>query len=150
MRRRHADPVQTTTPSTNLPDTGRRSPVAERIGRSLLALCAIATIVAFVDGIGRVSNAPDDYVLTEFWRTTAYLVFAGLWALLALAPRAQRGVFELILLQKTLVTVQALIVMGLPGTTQTAIIDGALVIATLTAYVLCRGWYAWRHRPLLS
>lgn len=139
--------MQTLTPHTDVPDTGRRSPGADRIGRSLLALCAIATIGAFVDGIGRISDAPDGYVLTEFWRTTAYLVFAGMWALLAIAPRAQRGLFELILLQKTLVTVQALIVMGLPGSAQTAVIDGAVVVATLTAYVLCRGWYAWKRRP---
>lgn len=130
-----------------MPDTGRRSPGADRIGRSLLAVCAIATMGAFVDGIGRVSDAPDDFLLTEFWRTTAYLVFAGMWALLAVAPRAQRGMFELILLQKTLVTVQALIVMDLPGSALTAAIDGAVVVATLTAYVLCRGWYAWKRGP---
>ncbi|MCA2217118.1 hypothetical protein [Jidongwangia harbinensis] len=139
--------MQTTTPHTDVPDTGRRSPGADRIGRSLLAVCAIATMGAFVDGIGRVSDAPDDFLLTEFWRTTAYLVFAGMWALLAVAPRAQRGMFELILLQKTLVTVQALIVMDLPGSALTAAIDGAVVVATLTAYVLCRGWYAWKRGP---
>lgn len=135
--------MQTSTPRIGPPDTGRRRSAADRIGRTLLALCAIATVGAFVDGIGRTSDAPDDYVLTEFWRTTAYLVFAGMWALLAIAPRAQRGMFELILLQKTVVTVQALIVMGRPGSARTAAIDGALVVATLTAYVLCRGWYAW-------
>ncbi|MEV4280933.1 hypothetical protein [Actinoplanes xinjiangensis] len=139
--------MHTSTRHTDVPDTGRRSPGADRIGRTLMALCAIATIGAFVDGISRVSGAPDDYVLTEFWRTTAYLVFAGMWALLAVAPRAQRGMFELILLQKTLVTVHAVIVMGLPGSAQTAAIDGALVVATVTAYVLCRGWYAWKRRP---
>jgi hypothetical protein len=121
------------------------SPGADRLGRALLALCAAATLVAFADGITRIAGAPDDYVLTEFWRTTAYLVFAGMWALLAVAPRAQRGMFELILLQKVLVTAQALLVMGLPGTLQTAVIDGAVVAATAAAYVLCRGWYAWQN-----
>jgi len=137
--------VQTTTLSRNTADAGLRNPGAERAGRLLLAICAVATVAAFAGGIFRILDAPDDYVLTEFWRTTAYLVFAGMWALLALAPRRQRGMFELILLQKTLVTVQALALLDLPAAVQTAWVDGALVVATVAAYVLCRGWSAWRN-----
>lgn len=66
-------------------------PAADRIGRILLAVRAVATLGAFVDGSLRISDAPDDFVLTEFRRTTAYLVFAGLWALLAVAPGPNGG-----------------------------------------------------------
>lgn len=121
------------------------SPVADRIGRMLLALCAAATLGAFADGFTRIAAAPPDYVLTEFWRTTAYLVFAGLWALLAIAPRGQRGLWELILLQKSLVTVHALAFLDLPGAVRTALVDGAVVTATVLAWVLCHGWQTWRQ-----
>jgi hypothetical protein len=49
-----------------------------------------------------VTAAPAEWVLTEFWRTAAYLVFAGMWALLAARPRSQRGMWELIVLHKVL------------------------------------------------
>ncbi|MFI5915800.1 hypothetical protein [Dactylosporangium sp. NPDC051541] len=137
--------MSTTSTSTAAARLGGRGPVPDRIGRILLAVCAVATLGAFADGITRVSRAPDDYLLTEFWRTMAYLVFAGMWALLAAAPRAQRGLFELIMLHKGAVTAQALLAWDLPGGKQTAIIDGAVVTATAVAYVLCRGWYAWRR-----
>lgn len=120
---------------------------ADLVGRTLLWLCAAATMVAFAGGIIRIGVAPPEWVLTEFWRTTAYLVFAGMWAMLALWPRAQRGMWELILLQKTLVTVQALLFLHLPFAVMTAWIDGAVVVATVAAWVLCHGWLTWR-RPL--
>jgi hypothetical protein len=121
------------------------APWADRIGRTLLALCAAATLVAFAEGTTLIANTPEEYVLTEFWRTTAYLVFAGLWAFLAAAPRTQRGMWELILLQKVLVTVHALVYLDLPGAVRTAWIDGAVVVATVVAFVLCRGWRTWRR-----
>jgi hypothetical protein len=122
------------------------SRLADRIGRTLLALCAAATLVAFADGITRVAEAPDEWLLTEFWRTAAYLVFAGLWAFLAAAPRKQRGMWELLLLHKIIVTVQALVVIDAPGAVTTAWIDGVVSAATLAAYFLCHGWLAWRLR----
>ncbi|MDR7276286.1 hypothetical protein [Catenuloplanes atrovinosus] len=123
------------------------SRTADRIGRTLLALCAAATMVAFANGITRVASAPDDYLLTEFWRTVAYLVFTGLWVLLAWAPRAQRGVWELILLHKGVVTVQALLFLHLPGAVLTAWIDGTVTAVTVAALILCRGWQSWRRVP---
>lgn len=135
--------------TTASPRTGNTSadpaPWADRIGRTLLALCALSTLVAFADGITRIANAPAEYVLTEFWRTTAYLVFAGLWAFLAAAPRTQRGMWELLLLHKVLVTVHAIAYIDLPYAVRTAWIDGAVVVATAVAFVLCRGWYTWRR-----
>ena len=41
-------------------------------------------------------------------------------------------------------TVQALLFLDLPGAVLTAWIDGAVVAATTTAYVLVRGWSARR------
>ena len=64
---------------------------ADLAGRSLLTLCALSTTVAFADGVTRIAAAPAEWALTESWRTAAYLVFAGMWALLAVWPRSQRG-----------------------------------------------------------
>ncbi len=135
----------TTATSTGLPPRA-----ADLTGRALLALCALSTAAAFADGVTRVAAAPAEWVLTEFWRTTAYLVFAGMWALLAARPRSQRGMWELIVLHKALVTVHALLVLDLPGAAQTAWVDGALVAATVTAWVLCRGRLTWRRPPASS
>jgi peptidoglycan/LPS O-acetylase OafA/YrhL len=121
---------------------------ADRTGRTLLAIDSIATLGAFAQGIPRVLDAADEQLLTEFWRTTAYIVFAGMWALLAIAPRKQRGIWELILVQKIAVTLFALASIGKPEAVQTAIIDGFVVVTTVAAYVLCRGWYTWRRGAL--
>lgn len=79
------------------PTAARPARWADLTGRTLMAVTGISTLIPFVNGISRVANAPEAYMLTEFWRTTAYLVFAGLWGLLALAPRRQRGIWELLL-----------------------------------------------------
>lgn len=54
--------------------------------------------------------------------------------------------WEMILLQKGLVTTHALLNLGLPYAVRTVWIDGALVAATGAAYVLCRRWFTWRPR----
>ena len=124
------------------------APWADRTGRALLAFDALATLGAFAQGIPRIADAADEQVLTEFWRTTAYIVFAGMWALLAIAPRKQRGMWELILVQKIAVTLFALASIGKPEAVQTAVIDGFVVVTTVAAYILCRGWYTWRPDAL--
>jgi hypothetical protein len=118
--------------------------LADRIGRGLLGLCSVATLGAFAQGIQIMTEVPDERVITEAWRTFAYIVFAGLWAMLAIAPRRQRGVWELVLVQKIAITVFALIAFDLPDAQKTFVVDLSLVLATALAYVLCRGWYGWR------
>lgn len=117
---------------------------ADRTGRTLLALCAAATLLAFGDGISKIVNASDAQLMQEFWRTTAYLVFAGLWAILAIAPRKYPGIWELVLVQKIAVSVFALALLDKPEAVRNATVDSSLVVATIAAYVLCRGWYTWR------
>ena len=122
----------------------RPTSTADRIGRGLLAVCAIATVWAFANGILIMTRVSDERVITEAWRTFAYVVFAGLWAMLAAGPRRQPGVWELVLVQKTAITVFALAALDLPDARMTALGDASLVVATAVAYVLCRGWESWR------
>ena len=124
--------------------TGRPAHGADLTGRTLMAVTGISTLIPFVNGISRVADAPEAYMLTEFWRTTAYLVFAGLWGLLAWTPRRQPGIWELLLIQKTAVSLFALVNLGATDSVRDSISDSSLVVATAVAYVLCRGWQAWR------
>jgi hypothetical protein len=52
------------------------------------------TIAAFVDGISRTGIAARDRIWIETWRTFAYVMFAGLFALLALRPRNSPALFD--------------------------------------------------------
>jgi hypothetical protein len=122
----------------------RPTSTADRIGRGLLALCAVSTLGAFANGIMIMARVSDERVVTEAWRTFAYLVFAGLWAVLAAAPRTRPGVWELLLLQKVAITAFCLVAIDLPDARSTFFIDLAVVVATAVAYVLCRGWESWR------
>lgn len=124
--------------------TDTPTPTADRIGRGLLWFCSVSTLGAFALGIQIMTEVSDERVLTEAWRTFAYLVFAGLWAMLAIAPRGWRGVWELVLIQKIAITVFALVTFDLPDAQKTFFVDATLVVATLAAYVLCRGWLGWR------
>ncbi|MET8160409.1 hypothetical protein ABZT47_28960 [Sphaerisporangium sp. NPDC005289] len=126
------------------PPAGRPSPWADRIGRTLMAVDAAATLVAFAGGILIMTSVSDDRVITEAWRTLAYVVFAGLWIVLAVAPRRQWGLWELLLFHKGAITVYCFVMWDKPDAAQTAIIDLFVLVTTAVAYVLCRGWTSWR------
>ncbi|MEU8201827.1 hypothetical protein [Streptosporangium sp. NPDC049046] len=133
------------TAETGVPATaGRPSPLADRIGRTLMAVNAAATLVPFANGIFLMNSFSDDRLVTEAWRTFAYIVFAGLWAILAVAPRRQWGLWELLLFQKGAITVYCFVMWDKPDAMQTAFIDLFVVTTTAVAYVLCRGWISWR------
>jgi len=122
-------------------DTARR---LDQIGRVLMALLALSTLYAFADGCRLVAAAGDDRLWVEFWRTTAYLVFAGLFAMLALAPRTRWGVWELVFGQKLAVTVFGFLNFGVNEARRDATTDFVLVVVMVVSYILCRGWYTWR------
>lgn len=117
---------------------------ADKIGRWLLVFATLSTVGAFFYGIALMMDAPDSRIWVEGWRTSAYLVFAGLFAILAAAPRAHRGLWELIIGQKTALVVIAAVVGDVNEARQSGLIDLGLVVVVAAAYVLCRGWYGWR------
>ncbi|WBQ04391.1 hypothetical protein [Kribbella sp. CA-293567] len=131
---------------TGIPVTNQPSALADRIGRGLLALCALATLVAFANGIAILFDVEPDRVMSEAWRTLGYLVFVGLFTMIIVAPRNQRGPWELIFLHKIAITVFGVVAAtsNTPDAAKTWPIDAGLVIATAIAYVLCRGWQGWR------
>ena len=125
---------------------GRR---ADLIGRGIMALNAVAALGAFATGIAITATVSDDRLISELWRTLAYVVFAGMWTLLTIAPRRHPGLWELILFHKIAITVYCFVMWDrLADAPTTALVDLGVAVTTLVAYVLCRGWQAWRtERP---
>lgn len=122
---------------------GQRSALADRIGRGLMGFNALLTVGAVIYGVTQLLQASPDTLVVEAWRTFGFLVFLSLNLMVALWPRKIAGAWELILLHKIAVTVFAMAVGSANEAEATAWIDGWLVITTILAYVLCRGWLAW-------
>ena len=108
-------------------------------------------MVAFADGLRRMSIANVDRIWVEMWRTFAYVVFAGLFAILALKPRSSPGVWELTFGHKT-----AVVLFGVrlgdqvPEVSLAVKIDFLLVVLIALAWVLCRGWLSWSSKTTVQ
>ena len=131
---------------TTTPGTGATA----RTGRdwaamALMLLAALGALVAFVGSVGAVIGAGPDAEVAESWRMYGFLVFAGLFVLLALHPRRYPGVWELVIFHKAAmaVTAAAFVGEGASDAFSVSIADGTLAITTLVAYVLSRGYAGW-------
>jgi hypothetical protein len=119
---------------------GRRRTRAAQV---LLWLAAVAAAISAVTAIGDVVSAGGSTKVVETWRAYGFVVFAGLFALLALRPRGYRGVWELVILNKVALTVTAILYSAHGGIADTGTIigwDGGLSVVLAVAYVLSRGW----------
>ncbi|MEU8421464.1 hypothetical protein AB0C15_11370 [Micromonospora sp. NPDC048835] len=117
---------------------------ADLVGRGLAAVASLATGVAFLNGVLLTINASDDRLFIEGWRVSSFGIFAALFALLAVRPRQSAGVWEVVLVGKTALVVFGALIGDVPEARLSAVIDLGLVAVVATAYVLCRGWLAWR------
>lgn len=116
----------------------------DRLGRVLMGLTAAAAMAAFAAGIGVAGNATPATRWVEMWRLFGYLVFAGMFALLAWRPRKSAGLWELAFFHKAAMGLSALFLAGAEGAAQAGPVDAALAAVILAAYVLTRGWRAWK------
>ncbi|GAA4866520.1 hypothetical protein [Actinomycetospora straminea] len=137
-----AVPITGSTPAPARPGVPSRT--ADRVGRGLLVLDALAALAAFAGGLAAIATAPPDLLVVEGWRTFGYLVFVGLWTMLVLRPRGAPGVWELVFLHKVAMVVFTLAVLDAPGAVTALGVDAVLVVTTAVAYVLTRGWLSWR------
>jgi hypothetical protein len=131
------------TAARNTTNPGQRSVLADRVGRGFMFFNAFLTIGAVIYGVTQLLQATPDTLVVEAWRTFGFLIFLSLNLMVALWPRKIAGAWELILLHKIAVTVFAMAVGSANEAEATAWIDGWLVITTIAAYILCRGWLAW-------
>ncbi|WP_460777569.1 hypothetical protein [Nocardiopsis nanhaiensis] len=120
----------------------------------LMWLASASALAAAASGLPGVVEAGPDRLMAETWRLYGFLVFAALFALLALRPLAYAWVWEIVILNKLLLAVTATgFAAGWFGPGRVAdagaaaIADSALVVVVGAAYVLCRGWRARAGQP---
>lgn len=121
----------------------------DRLGRSLMGLAFIGALFSFIWALQAVQAASPETVWMETWRLFGFLVFAGMFALLALRPRMSPGLWELAFFHKAAMGLAALLLSNAPDSVSAGGIDAILaaMILILLVYVLTRGWRSWRLEP---
>jgi multisubunit Na+/H+ antiporter MnhC subunit len=120
--------------------------VRDRVATLLMVLARLGALASFVGAIGAVAKAGPDTIVVESWRMLGFLVFAGIFALLAFRPRTLPGLWELSIMHKAgMALIAAVAATGdAKDAVSTAVADGVLAALLVTAYVLARGFTAWR------
>ena len=128
------------TPELEIPARWR-----DRLGRGLMWLAALGALSAFASGIAAVNNATPETIWVETWRLFGFLVFTGMFVLLALRPRNSAGVWELAFFHKAAMAISALFLSGAQGAAMSGTIDAVLALLIAMAYIFTRGWMAWKN-----
>lgn len=140
--------MTTSTTNTSNPATVSRS---DRAAQIILALCAIGAGFAAVTAIGDVADSEGTARLAETWRMFGFPVFAGLFVILAVAPRRTSGLWELVIANKIALTIAgATFLSDIDGKNDFLYGDGILSVFLIAAYVLTRGWTAWNDPRALA
>jgi len=123
--------------------------IRDRIATALMLVSALGALYAFITAIGAVQTAGPATQQVETWRLFGFLMFAGVFVLLGLWPRRLPGLWELTIAGKVGLTVmEALLIRNNAVGAQFAAISDAILSAFLVAaYLLGRGYAAWRPRP---
>lgn len=116
----------------------------DRLGRGLMWLAAVGAFAAFATAISAVGSATPETLWVETWRLFGFLVFTGMFVFLALRPRQSAGMWELAFFHKVAMGVSALFLSGAEGAALAGTIDAVLAIIIAVAYILTRGWTAWK------
>lgn len=126
-------------------DTSRAPVTGARVLMGLAAFGALAAAVASIQVVG---DAGPETLIVEVWRLVGFILFSGLFALLAYRPLRYAGVWELVIINKLTLTILALTYASdAEGASEVALVDGILTGVLLAAYVLSRGWRAWSYVP---
>jgi hypothetical protein len=124
-------------------DTGKASVTGARV---LMGPAALGALGAAVSSIQVVQDAGPETLIVEVWRLVGFILFSGLFALLAYRPLQYAGVWEMVIFNKLALTIAALTYASdADGAREVALVDGILTGVLLTAYVLSRGWRAWSY-----
>jgi hypothetical protein len=108
-------------------------------------LLVVLTLIAFADGLRRMAGAGSDRVWIETWRTFAYIVFAGLFAILAWRPRHSPGIWELVFAHKSAVVLYGLTLGDVQEARAAIVVDTVLVLLIAVGWWLTRGWESWKN-----
>lgn len=118
----------------------------DRLGRGLMWLAALGALSAFVSAIAAANAATSATIWVETWRLFGFLVFTGMFVLLAVRPRNAAGVWELAFVHKAAMAISAVILSGAKDAAMAGSIDGVLAVLIAVAYVCTRGWTAWKNQ----
>jgi hypothetical protein len=132
------------------PTDARVAPtIRDRIATVLMLVSALGALYAFITAIGAVQTAGPATQQVETWRMFGFLMFAGVFILLGVWPRRLPGLWELTIVNKVGLTVAEAFLIGnnAAGAQFTAISDGILSAFLVAAYLLSRGYSAWRPLP---
>jgi len=132
------------------PADARAAPtLRDRIATALMLVSALGALYAFITSIGAVQTAGPATQQVETWRMFGFLMFAGVFILLGVWPRRLPGLWELTIANKVGLTIaEALLIRNnAAGAQFTAISDGILSAFLVAAYLLSRGYTAWRPLP---
>jgi uncharacterized transporter YbjL len=130
-------------------DTRVAPTIRDRIATALMLVSALGALYAFITAIGAVQTAGPATQQVETWRMFGFLMFAGVFILLGVWPRRLPGLWELTIANKVgLTVVEALLTRNDAAGAQSAAIADAILSALLVAaYLLSRGYTAWRPLP---
>ena len=117
----------------------------DRMATGLMLLAAVSAFIAFISDVGEVTAASPATLVVELWRWYGFFIFTGLFVLLAFWPRRYPGIWELVLLDKAILSMTGLVLLqrGVAGAQTILLADGLLAVVTLIAYVLARGYTGW-------
>jgi hypothetical protein len=131
----------------NSSDVVQVAPWRDRTARGLMGLAAVGAAVAFASAWFNVSTASSGDLVVQVWRWYGFGVFAGLFLLLAIAPRRYAGVWELVIANKLALSITGFILLprNVPEASSIFGIDGSLAVITIVAYLLAQGYSGWRR-----
>ena len=139
--------ISTNQPSGTDSTPGSASASRDRTAQVILGLCAVGALAATAATAAEVVDASGPLQVAETWRLAGLPVFAGLFVILAAAPRQIAGLWELVMANKLgLVIAGATYLSGVDGASDFVYVDGALVVMLAVAYWLTRGWTSWSRR----
>ena len=118
------------------------------LGRILMSLCCLGAIGAFYNSISAVRTASNLTVWIETWRLFGFLVFAGMFALLAWRPRFSAGIWELVFFHKAAMGISSLFLSSAQDAIASGAVDVVLTIFIVVAYICTRGWQSWSIRKI--
>lgn len=113
------------------------------LGTVLLGVCAVGAALAAVSAVGTVADADEATKAVEAWRLVGFAYFAGIFALLAFAPRQLRGLWELTIAAKLALPIAgATFLSGSTDAGTFVAVDGLVTVFLVVAYVSMAGWTA--------
>jgi hypothetical protein len=122
------------------------APTREWLANILMLVAAVAAFYAFITGIGVALASGPDTQQVQWWRVLGYLMFTGLFILLAYWPRRYPGLWELLIADKALLTIVEIFLIRnhAADAVTTAEADGILTVILVASYLLSRGYSSWK------